>query len=229
MRLTGGSQGCEMSSQSKQVVQSIDIIPRREQLQGEFLRDWTMPDIEKGTPTGCSFDANNHLIVADTHYHRIIVFDIDGKQLQQFGRFGEGPGEMVYPTDVVRDKAGNYYVTEYGHTDRVLKFSPAGKFIKQWGRMGSAPGEFHRPMSIAIENELLLVADSSNHRVQLFDLEGNLIRVIGEPGKAPGQFKFPYDVALDQQGRIYVCEYGNNRIQCFSPEGEKPSSESSLL
>lgn len=41
----------------------------------------------------------------------------------------------------------------------------------------------------------------------------------GAPGNAPGQFNFPRAVAVDSQGRIYVADSGNNRIQVFNPDG----------
>ncbi len=32
--------------------------------------------------------------------------------------------------------------------------------------------------------------------------------------------KYPYDLAIDSENNIYVCEYGNCRVQKFSPHGE---------
>ena len=41
-----------------------------------------------------------------------------------------------------------------------------------------------------------------------------------EAGDEPGQFKKPSDVATDPEGRIYVADHGNHRVQVFSPDGE---------
>jgi DNA-binding beta-propeller fold protein YncE len=30
---------------------------------------------------------------------------------------------------------------------------------------------------------------------------------------------YPYDVAIGPDGSVYVCEYGNHRVQKFTPEG----------
>ncbi|MFC1601852.1 SMP-30/gluconolactonase/LRE family protein, partial [Candidatus Sumerlaeota bacterium] len=187
---------------------------------GEFVREWLMPQIEKGTPSGCSIDKHNRLVIADTHYHRILVFDLEGKQLAAFGSYGRGEGELVYPTDVVCDDRGNYFVVEYGGSDRVVQFSPAGRFVEQWGRNGFDEGEFQRPMSIALHGDRLYVADSCNHRIQVFDLDGQLLDVLGGLGSEPGQFRYPYDLAVDGKGNIYVCEYGNHRVQKLSPDGK---------
>ena len=45
-----------------------------------------------------------------------------------------------------------------------------------------------------------------------------------EPGDEPGQFNAPADVATDAQGRVYVADHLNDRIQAFNPEGEHLAS-----
>ncbi len=37
---------------------------------------------------------------------------------------------------------------------------------------------------------------------------------------APGELAYPYGLVLDDEGQVYVTEYGNHRVQKFSPEGE---------
>src|SRR5262249_29926033 len=50
--------------------------------------------------------------------------------------------------------------------------------------------------------------------------DGQLVRVWGEPGEAPGQLAYPYDQAFSPSGDVlYVVEYGNHRVQKFTPEG----------
>ena len=41
----------------------------------------------------------------------------------------------------------------------------------------------------------------------------------GASGVAPGQMSYPYDVELGPDGYLYVCEYGNMRIQKFTTDG----------
>src|SRR5947208_2966005 len=77
---------------------------------------------------------------------------------------GTTPGRFGYPTDVVTDRAGNYYVSEYGENDRIQVFAPDGKtWLREWGGHGYAPGEFLRPRALAIDDQdRLYVADSCN-------------------------------------------------------------------
>lgn len=42
---------------------------------------------------------------------------------------------------------------------------------------------------------------------------------VSAPGAAAGQFNFPRAVAVDAEGRIYVADSGNNRVQVFNGDG----------
>lgn len=45
------------------------------------------------------------------------------------------------------------------------------------------------------------------------------VRAIGARGTGPGEFDQPTGVALDHAGRLYVVDFGNNRVQKFDVEG----------
>ncbi len=190
---------------------------------GKFLRGWRTPDFNVDGPSGLTIDRDGRLLVADTHFYRVLVYSQSGELLKQLGDGVQGttPGRFGYPTDVVTDKAGNYYVSEYGENDRIQVFDRDGKWLRQWGGHGYAPGEFLRPRALAMDDqERLYVADSCNHRIQVFDTHGKLLRMWGERGKAVGQMSYPYDLAFGRDGNLYVCEYGNSRVQKFTPEGK---------
>jgi len=191
---------------------------------GKPLHEWVLPAYENGTPTGIAFDATRPgettLLIADTHYNRILRYSLDGALVRQFGEYGETRDKMIYPTDVALDPKGNIYVTEYGLHDRVMKFTRDGELIDQWGDFGTEVGKFQRPLGLAFAPpDRLVIADTCNHRLQVFTLDGQLLGAWGEVGSGPGQFKYPYDVAIGPDGRIYVCEYGNNRVQCLDATG----------
>ena len=189
--------------------------------EGNFLHGWQTPDHKAGKPTGISIARNGNVLVADTHYFRVLVYSPQGELLKTIGGAeGHKPGEFGLVTDVVEDSQGNLYVAEYGEYDRIQKFSPDGEFILQWGGHGSEPGRFIRPQNMAIDAEdNIWVADACNHRIQVFDTEGNLIKLWGVEGSEPGRLYYPYDILLTPDGNILVCEYGNNRVQKFTPDG----------
>jgi len=190
---------------------------------GDYLRGWRMPSFNVDGPSGLTVDRNGRLLVADTHFYRVLVYSREGNLLFQLGEGVQGttPGRFGYPTDVVIDRAGNFYVAEYGENDRIQVFSPEGEWLRQWGGHGYEAGEFLRPRALAIdEKDHLYVADSCNHRIQVFDTQGKLLAMWGERGDQPGQLAYPYDLSLGPDGSVYVCEYGNHRVQKFSREGK---------
>jgi DNA-binding beta-propeller fold protein YncE len=190
--------------------------------QGQFLGGWRMPDFNVDGPSGLTVDRFGRLLIADTHFYRVLVYSTDGELLHQIGDGVQGttPGRFGYPTDAVVDSHGNFLVSEYGENDRIQVFGPDGRWLRQWGGHGYEPGEFLRPRALAIdEQDHLYVADSCNHRIQVFDTEGTLLRSWGRRGSGPGELSYPYDVALGPDQSLYVCEYGNSRVQKFTRDG----------
>jgi DNA-binding beta-propeller fold protein YncE/ABC-type spermidine/putrescine transport system permease subunit II len=188
--------------------------------EGEFLDCFNMPLIETGKPTGLSVAPNGNLYVADTHYHRVVVFSPEGKLIDEFGRFGQEDGCFIYPTDVAFSPDGRIFVSEYGGNDRISVFTMQGDFLFCFGTPGSGTGQLARPSAICVDpaRKCLYVADACNHRIAIYDLDGNLVEYIGSAGRAQGQLRYPYDLALLSDGTLVVCEYGNNRLQLFSPD-----------
>ncbi|MHB8970423.1 MAG: NHL repeat-containing protein [Pirellulaceae bacterium] len=194
---------------------------------GEYLRGWRTPAIELGKPCGLDIARDGNLLVADTHYFRVLVYTPAGQLLEQRtlgGEAGRGPGQFNFVTDAVQDSQGCYYVSEYGECDRIQKFTPEGRYVLQWGGRGREPGQFARPQSLAVDaDDHIWVADACNHRIQVFDATGTAARLVtcwGEEGTQPGQLGYPYGLALDGQGHVYVCELGNHRVQKFTLDGQ---------
>jgi hypothetical protein len=190
-------------------------------LAGQFLRGWETPAHDAGRPTGLSIGRDGEILVADTHYHRVLIYRRNGKLLRTIGGVaGNRPGQFGLVTHAVQDRQGNYYIGEYGEFDRIQKFSPEGGFLLQWGGHGSRPGELDRPQRLAFDrHDRLWVADACNHRIQVFDRGGKLLFHWGSPGAAPGRLYYPYDLAIAPDETLYVCEYGNHRVQHFTPGG----------
>ncbi len=190
-------------------------------LKGEFRNCIEMPKIEAGKPTGLSLGPDGRLYVADTHYHRVLIFSADGEIDQEFGTFGREQGCFIYPTDVAFGPEGNIYIGEYGGNDRISVFDPNGTFLFCFGEPGNEAGQFSRPAALCsdFERNRLYIADACNHRVGVYDFQGNLKRYIGSAGRDVGQLRYPYDLALMKDGTLVVCEYGNNRLQLFDSDG----------
>lgn len=216
---------------------------------GHCLAWFRLPDIRSGFPTGVTIapspenDGNPAIWIPDTHMGRVTVYAMPEERagqvmllaaqprvLAQFGSYGNGPGEFIYPSSVcVLTKADGksierVYVSEFGGNDRVSIFAPsAGEkpgftFVSSFGSEG-APAEgqvtFQRPQTVRLlpgRGEVasgLLVVDSINHRLGVFTLEGELVKWAG----GPGQFSHPRGVSVLGDGSVLVVEFGNNRVQ----------------
>jgi DNA-binding beta-propeller fold protein YncE len=176
---------------------------------------FSTPDYRKGRPSGLGLGRDGDLILCDSHYSCLRLYDADGKERRSIH------GPFSYLSDVVQDDDGYFYLSEFGERQRISKLDAEGKLVKHWGSEGSEPGQFARPRALALGPDgLLYVADACNHRIQVFDREGELVRVFGTPGDGPGELRYPYDVAFGPDGALYVVEFGNHRVQKFTAEGE---------
>ena len=67
--------------------------------------------------------------------------------------------------------------------------------------------------------DFLLGDGYQNGRIVRYDAEGNLLSEFGSVGSGPGQFDLIHGIAVDRDGRIYVSDRRNHRIQIFSEDG----------
>ncbi|QVL33402.1 6-bladed beta-propeller [Telmatocola sphagniphila] len=178
---------------------------------------WHTPDYRNGRPSGLGIDRDGNVIVCDSHYHCIRIYDATGKELRVIDGNGANFG---YVSDALQDEDGNFYISEFGDLDRISKLNADGNLLKHWGKTGIEDGEFNRVRAMAFgPDKLIYVADSCNHRIQVFDREGKWIRTFGTLGSEPGEFNYPFDLAFDSKGKLIVLERGNHRVQKLTAEG----------
>jgi len=173
----------------------------------------------------------------------ILKFDATGKLVLAFGK-----GMVNWPHGMTVDPEGNVWVTDgrdnrpaparagaaaapapakvFGH--QVLKFSPTGALLLRLGTDGGArePGYFWQPSAVIVaKNGDVFVAEGhastpdANARILKFDRTGKLLMAWGKFGKGPGEFDQPHALAIDSQGRLFVGDRGNDRIQIFTQDG----------
>jgi sugar lactone lactonase YvrE len=118
-----------------------------------------------------------------------------------------------------------------GH--QVIKFSPDGKVLLAVGKAGgnpanevTDPGSFYQPNDvITLPNGDILVGEGHNdptisHRIVRLDKTGKFLSAFGKRGSGPGEFMQPHGLALDSQGRLFVADRGNNRVQVMTTDGK---------
>jgi DNA-binding beta-propeller fold protein YncE len=192
-----------------------------------------------GSVTGVAVD-HGHLWVVErcgqnscdgTKDDPILEYDMSGKLLKHFGS-----GMFVSPHGLTFDKAGDFYVADYqGNKENtkgrvVYKFNQEGKVLMTLGtpgKAGTGPNEFGEPNEVAIApNGDLFIADGhsirpeSNARIVKLDKNGKFIKAWGKIGDRPGEFKLPHTLRFDGQGRLWVADRDNNRLQVFDQDGK---------
>ena len=184
---------------------------------GALVRQWTMPAYDIGRPEGVVQLPDGRIAVADTHYHRVVLFAADGTVSNLIGSEGSGPAQFLFPVGVATDPAGNLYVSEYGGNDRVQKFSPALKPLASFGGFGIQAGKFQRPQGLTWHEGKVFVADAMNNRIQVFRDDGAFVGVVG--GDHPPELDLPYNLAISADGTITAVEYSGNRITRLDAAG----------
>jgi len=167
---------------------------------------------------GISVDARGHVYVITRADHPVREFDSDGKYIRSFG---DGLYERAHAVRV--DPEGYIWtVDDGGHT--VLKLDTAGRVRMVLGRFkasGDTQTLFDRPTDVAWgPNGDIYVTDGyGNSRVVKFNKEGRFLKAWGKKGKGESEFVIPHSIAIDSQGRVYVADRENYRIQVFDAEG----------
>jgi DNA-binding beta-propeller fold protein YncE len=118
-----------------------------------------------------------------------------------------------------------------GH--QVIKFSPEGKVLLTLGKAGgnpanevTDPASFYQPNDVVtLPNGDILVGEGHNnptmsHRIVRFNKDGKYLSSFGKRGTGDGEFMQPHGLAVDAQGRLYVADRGNNRIQVVTTDGK---------
>ena len=151
---------------------------------------------------------------------RVTRCTLDHQFLGQFGGFGEGDGQFIWPCSIDLDREGRVYTSDE-RLNRITVFDKEGAFLSKWGTPGSGDGELNGPSGIAFDaDDNLLVVDSQNCRIQKFSKDGRFLSRWGERGSGDGQLELPWGICLDGNGDVYVADWGNRRVQKFSAGGQ---------
>ena len=153
------------------------------------------------TPHGIHADADGNVWVTDfagnaegTKGHQVHKFSPDGELLMSLGTAGQpgtGPNQFNQPNDVVTGPDGSIYVAD-GHSGQGMTTNQAIAAGREAGLTG---------------------------RILKFAPDGTFIKEWGRIGTLHGEFRTPHAVEFDSQGRLFVADRGNHRIEIFDQDG----------
>ena len=183
---------------------------------GTLLRSITGID---GNPYGLSIRGNRLAIGNHSDsVHKVQIYDLNGTFITQFGSLGTGAGEFNKPYGVSYADDGNIWVADHNN-HRVQIFDGNGTYLSQLGGFSLSPA-LNNPSAMAMDLQNYYFSDSDNDQVVVMKQEdGAYIRRIASGGTALGKVLNPKGITLDGQGRIYVGDNENDRVQVFENNG----------
>ena len=83
--------------------------------------------------------------------------------------------------------------------------------------MAFTGGPFNHPSDIAVSpsGDIYVSDGYGNSSVRRFSSDGTHISSFGSPSSGPGQFKVPDTIRIANDGRVFVCDRENYRVQKF--------------
>ncbi len=164
---------------------------------------------------------HGRVYLSDSVERFIKVFDVPNGRYYKIGT--DDAGRLYKPLGIDVDGAGNLYVAD-ATQKTVMVYGPNGKYLRRIG----GPKVFDRLASVTVERsgERVYAVDiggvsSELHRVRVFDARsGEHLFDIGRRGSGAGEFNLPRDVAIGRDGRLYVVDGGNFRVQVLERDGK---------
>ncbi|MDB4285445.1 hypothetical protein N9903_00885 [bacterium] len=185
-----------------------------------LVRIVTAGDEPLSRPADVAVDPKSaRIYVTDTGNHKVQVFDRGGKFLRSYGGVSGSVALLGTPLGLTVDEGGIIYVIDASQNS--IGIMEVGGSFRRWigltrffadARMGL--------IDVAIDpSGRLFVVDNFNNRISIIQ-GGALHRFFGEPGSEPGKFSAPTFCTFDGEGRFYLSDALNGRVQVFDPQGQ---------
>ena len=178
------------------------------------------------SPRQVALAPDGSLYVADQLNHRIQHLSPGGEVLHVWGTkadvaLGNAPGGTFNePWGVAVSPDGAFVYVADTWNCRIQKFTADGEFVTMWGSGPDlGPQGFYGPRGIAVDGfGHVLVADTGNKRIVIYDDQGNYLNEFGGAGLQLGLMDEPVAIAIRSDGRLYVTDTWNQRVQAFSAD-----------
>ena len=167
------------------------------------------------------FDQN--IYVVDRKDNKILIFDKELNFIDEFGRYGQGPGEFYHPYDITFDSEGNKLIIDKGNA-RIQIFNKDNKYVSGFNQIMYN----YRP-NIAVDSKrrIYLNLPENDSLFTVFDYNGNQLFKIGKILKSDNPAFQPFVslvfYVIDENDNLYytfhekpvLIKYNSNHKQIF--------------
>ena len=168
----------------------VDPVLKFDRNTGEVLTSFGAGEFD--LPHGIHLDADGNVWIVDMTGHHLIKFSATGDVLLRLGTRGEPGNDSEHfnqPNDVITAPDGSIFVAD-GHGGQSM-LTP------------------NNPT----------VTEGATGRIMKFSADGTFIKEWGQIGTEIGDFRTPHALEMDSEGRLFVADRGNHRIQIFDQDG----------
>ena len=190
----------------------------RSGLENIALRQWRAAAEAYGRNSGAGMIINNRIETV-TNRRMLLPIANDGVRYMESGRYpGRYDNQVLYrqPTAVLPQHDGSVWVVAYG-SNELVRIDVNGVIRDR--KRGPING-FDRPYDLVRGlGGRMYLSEFRGGRVSILSANGDWQGYIGSKGLGQGMFVGPQNLTVDEDGYLYVVDYGNQRVSKFDPDG----------
>ncbi|MCK5213722.1 MAG: 6-bladed beta-propeller [Candidatus Omnitrophica bacterium] len=164
-------------------------------------------------PTHVAVDHSGFIYVADEENKAVSKFSPRGVFLEMIALRGK-------PMDLDFDRQQNMYIL-FSEEGKIFKYHPK-KAYKEMALNDIEGNHLQNSLAIAVDmrGDIYLI-EKEGHTIKKYDKDANMRLSFGSRGKGKGQFHFPHSIKADIDGKIYIADTYNKRIQIIEVSGSQ--------
>jgi DNA-binding beta-propeller fold protein YncE len=190
----------------------------RSGLDDTALRQWQAAAAGYGWSTGNGMLLGSRIETVSNRRNLLPVAN-DEVRYVEAGRYpGQNEEIVLYrqPSAVLPLEDGSAWIVAYG-SNEIVRVDVNGVIRDR--RRGPLNG-FDRPYDLVKgPGDRMYLSEYRGGRVSVLNGRGEWQSYIGSRGREEGRLIGPQNLALDEEGYLYVVDYGNRRISKFDPDG----------
>jgi DNA-binding beta-propeller fold protein YncE len=190
----------------------------RSGLEETALRLWRAAAAAYGPSSGETLLLESRIETVANRRGLLPVAD-DEVRYVEAGRYPGRSGDTILyrqPVSLLANNDGSVWIVAYG-SNELVRVDVNG-IVRD--RVRGPVNGFDRPYDLARgKGGRLYLSEYRGGRISVLNERGEWESYIGSRGRGDGMFVGPQNIAVDEEGYLYVVDYGNRRISKFDPGG----------